>query len=161
MLTQLGKITLRAELPEKGLRNGKHYDKKELIGKYSLLMLNEKESQTHRLYELAIVRVWTGRSRSSSTVYASIWVSGEYNDEGTSGTGQAGGYGYCKVSEAVARAIANAGIKLYGLSYSRIDQEIDYTKETDIGGTGEVSIPRALLAIGRNYTDLSRLAVVS
>ena len=160
MLTQLKQITLKAELPEKGLRNGKHYDKKELIEKYSLVMLNENEFQNHRFHELAIVRVWTGRSRSSSTVYASIWVSGEY-EAGTSGTGQAGGYGYCKVSEAVARTIANAGIKLYGSPYPHTDREVDYTKEVDIGGTGEASIPRALLAIGRTYTDLSRLAVIS
>lgn len=63
-----------------------------------------------------------------------LWVRGVgQNGECTQGSGQAGGYGYHRPSEAMSRAIENAGFKL----------------SKDIGGVGESAMREALLAIAR------------
>lgn len=84
------------------------------------------------------VRVWMGRSRSASVVYASIWASGPGRHYG--GHGRAGGYGYCKPSAAIGAAIRSAGITLA--------QRID--------GVGDGAIRDALRAIARalGYRDV-------
>lgn len=86
--------------------------------------------------ELMTVRCWMGRSRSASTVYASIWTYQPW----MSGTGRAGGYGYCKTSAAVGDAIRSADIEL----------------DSDINGRGESAIREALTAIAleMGYTNV-------
>lgn len=81
--------------------------------------------------ELVTVRCYMGRSNSASTVYSSIWVSDRKHGFYTSGRGDAGGYGYCKTSQAVGDAISSAGITL----------------SRSIGGTGTDSIIYAIEAI--------------
>lgn len=71
----------------------------------------------------------------SQTAYCAIWVS-NYNEKGycstqNSGTGSAGGYGYCKESAAVGDAIDSAG----------------YTLSKDIDGRGISAIKEALVAL--------------
>ncbi len=106
--------------------NARNYaTEKEQIGYYKLIAFAQ---DTFR--ELVDVRVYAGRSRSASTVYASIWVHSK--DYYTSGTGRAGGGGYHKSSAAIAEAIASAGIEL----------------DHDISGRGDSAVREALHAIG-------------
>lgn len=78
------------------------------------------------------VRCWMGRSRSASTVYASVWASGP-GYRWFAGHGKAGGYGYCRHSAAVGAAISSAGIKL----------------ARSISGVGDSAVEEALQAIAR------------
>ena len=108
---------------------------------------------------------------AGATVYCSIWidrVKQEKRPAGwvcghTSGKGSAGGYGYHKSSEAVAKAIRSAGIVLTGYPYG-IPVNSDtpaltralLKKPAHIGGCGDESIRCALLAIAyaAGYTDV-------
>ena len=137
--------SIKAVFPSSPVSNGRRLDNKELAAGYTVVAHRDGE-----FLELVHTFVWTGRSRSASTVYAAIWVTG---DDSTgrpyvSGSGSAGGYGYHKSSEAISRAIASAGIELYGAAGGSYGNTIDYTKKTDIGGVGESAIESALLAIG-------------
>jgi hypothetical protein len=112
-----------------------------------------------------------GTSKSSSTVYADLWVHGikkskipkkgiytetidfcydnviktrTYDVDYLSGKGSAGGHGYDKESQAVQEAIDECGIALYGTPYRGHDN-VDFKKRCNIGGTGEHE--KALLAI--------------
>ncbi len=85
---------------------------KETVSKY--LVIGKVDG---REKEIVDARVYMGRSSSSSTVYASIWVRGA-NGLYTTGRGTAGGYGYHKESAAIAGAISSAGIELYGQPYA-------------------------------------------
>lgn len=94
---------------EKQVSNARNYGgEKEIVSKYVVLDKTGKEFVDCRAY--------MGRSRNSSTVYSSIWVHG--NDIHTSGKGNATGYGYHKESAAIASAISDAGITLWGCPYS-------------------------------------------
>lgn len=86
--------------------HGKNYaGDKELTDCFKVIAYSKGE-----LVEVVDCRVWMGRSRNASKVYATLWVHGKgiY----TSGTGNAGGYGYCKTSAAIDEAIRSAGFKL-------------------------------------------------
>lgn len=99
--------------------------------------------------EIATVRVWMGRSKSASVVHASCWVHAQ--DHQRSGRGSAGGWGYCKTSQAVADAISAAGIRFTAIEsdgYSGV-KEKGKRKPWTFGGTGRNNIENALLAIGR------------
>lgn len=91
------------------------------------------------------IRFYMGRSRSASTVYASIWVHDAKSNIYTSGKGSAGGWGYHKESAAAAEAISSAGIELWGSPYA--GREGDMKKRAHIGGCGEQSVEEALRAI--------------
>lgn len=85
---------------------GRNYgNEKELCSTFNVMALHKG-----RMVEAVTCRVYMGRSRSSSTVHATVWLHGkEYHG---SGSGQAGGYGYNKESAAVDTALAMAGVKL-------------------------------------------------
>ena len=99
--------TIKAKIRKNGLNeNGKNYSQeKETVSTYNIV------ARTARgLKNCITCRVYMGRSRNSSTVYASVWLSGKecYG----SGRGQAGGYGYNKESAAINDALQSAGIVL-------------------------------------------------
>ena len=73
--------------------------------------------------------------------YCCLWVSDV--DGYQSGSGWAGGYGYCKESAAVQQAIDNAGYRLY---------QDKKRKHCSISGVGREAIESALRAIGRLTT---------
>ena len=117
---------MNATLPAVDVSNARQPNKKELVRALSLVVVKKSEIQ-----EVVTIRCYMGRSSSASVVYACIWVrvnGGRY----TSGRGQAGGYGYHKISAAIGDAITSAGIKL--------DQDID--------GRGDSSVREAMEAIG-------------
>lgn len=122
--------------------NGKNYSQaKEMISAYNLIA---KQGRT--MVEAVTVRVYMGRSRSASTVYATIWARGNGDDkQWISGTGSAGGYGYCKESSAIASAIHDAGIELYGDPYGRKKNKT----RMYFGGTGLSRLQDILAAIAK------------
>lgn len=142
----------------KQVSNARNYaNEKETVGKYIVLDKTGKE--------FVDCRVYMGRSRQASTVYASIWVRGA--GVCTSGRGSAGGYGYHKESAAIQDAIGSAGIELYGDVYGadhrwNYDQKRENTpaeiakikrrmnkRRAYIDGAGDQAIRAALLAIAK------------
>lgn len=116
---------MKAKLPTEQISNGRNLSRdKELVQTYNLIALRNNE-----LRKVITVRCWMGRSRTASTVYATIWV--QAPDYWVSGHGKAGGYGYHKISAAVADAIRSAGIEL----------------DQSISGVGEQGIRAAMEAI--------------
>ena len=136
--------TLRAVLPASGCSNAKNLgDKKEIVGQYKLIGLRMVDG-TPQFNEIVDLRLYMGKSRSSSQVYASIWISSK--DFYTTGYGVAGGYGYCKQSAAADSALRSAGIELFGTPYGCGAAEL--TRAASIHGVGESAIREAILAIG-------------
>ena len=130
--------------------------KMETLGQFILI-----DKKTER--EVVVARTYMGRGRSASQVKAAIWVdlsdkkkpaSWEYGC--TSGSGQAGGYGYDKASSAIADAIESAGIELYGTAYRRHGEKVDFKKRVHFGGVGVTATRSALLAIAyaAGWTDV-------
>ena len=123
---------------ENGLNLG---GSKETITTISLLVKAGKEWR-----EVIDARIYMGRSRSASVVYASIWAFGN-GKASISGTGKAGGYGYHKESAALDSAINNAGVELYGDPYAR--EKPDFKKRCHFGGTGDHAYKNILMAIAK------------
>ncbi|MFN7318548.1 MAG: hypothetical protein ACK5S6_03455 [bacterium] len=140
--------TIKAHFYGEGVRNAKNYgDSKEVVGQYKVIALefvNGAVAIPPVFRELVDARLYMGRSKSASTVYASIWV--HSRDFYTTGKGQAGGYGYCKRSAALDAAIRDADIGLFGNAYTG-KGEPDFTQPTSISGVGETAIESALYAI--------------
>ena len=69
-------------------------------------------SSNGKLQEVVTLRLYCGRTRCAQTVIASVWVKGRTSTGSIwkSGTGKAGGYGYCKSSAASSEAFKSAGI---------------------------------------------------
>lgn len=152
-------------------KNGSDYsNKKELVSSWSVVGTINGE-----LREIVTVRCYMGRSRNSSTVYASIWVNGD--DIHTSGKGCAGGYGYNKHSAAVGEAIKSAGIELYGNPYGvqqyNYEEKRAYTEEEQknmlketmksrcyINGVGDKAIEEAIKAIAKAAGAKGELLII-
>lgn len=131
-----------------------HGNKMEQVSRYKLI---DKKTEACAVD----VAVYMGRSRNAETVKASIWVnlSDKKKPNGweyryTSGTGQAGGWGYDKESAAVGDAIRSAGIELYGCPYAS-QGKVDMKRKARIDGVGSSAIEKAILAIGyaAGYSD--------
>ena len=157
------------------VRNARNYGgEKETVAKYVILA---KTKHCNEVREIVDCRVYMGRSRSASTVYASLWI--HAFECHTSGTGSAGGWGYHKESAAIASAITNAGIELYGSPYGEprrwnhdekreyIAKELTAIKRKEnkqrchIGGCGETSVRLALEAIAWVVGARGKLLFVS
>lgn len=156
----------------KPAQNGRNYSsEKELVGAYTVLGKINGEMR-----EIVTARAYMGRSRSASTVYASIWV---HVGECPSGHGSAGGYGYHKESAAFQDAISSAGIELYGSVYGEPDrwnyaEKREYSekeraamkraadkKRACISGVGESAMRAAFEAIARAAGAKGKLIFVN
>lgn len=113
--------------------------------------------------QVVVARTYMGCGRSASRVKASIWVClsskkkpADWKYGHTSGSGQAGGYGYDKASTAIADAIESAGIELYGTAYLRHGEKVDFKNRVHFGGVGVTATRAALLAIAyaAGWTDV-------
>ena len=103
---------MKAIIKNKEVSNGRNYGgEKELVSAYSIIGTIKGE-----LREVVTVRAYMSRSRSASSVYASIWI--HANGYHLAGHGSAGGYGYHKKSAALQSAINSAGIELVGSPYA-------------------------------------------
>lgn len=94
-------------LPSEDVQNARQPDNREIVGNLDLVFFDK--GKFHRAVTL---RLWMGRSRTASTVYACAWFHDRAGKRWLSGKGQAGGYGYCKMSGAVDAAVDSAGIKV-------------------------------------------------
>lgn len=147
------KMTMRATLPAETVRNARNYGgEKETVSTYKVI-----GKKNGALCSIVEARFYMGRSSSASTVYCSLWVSGETY---CSGSGKAGGYGYHKESAALADAIRSAGIQLTGANYARHEGRVNYKKPAYISGCGEASMNMALQAIARAAGARGQLLIV-
>lgn len=154
---------LRAKFTDRADNAVNRSGEKALISSYSII-----DKKTER--EIVDCRLYMSNGRNASTVYASIWVNdikeakrpGGWAYGSTSGSGSAGGYGYHKESAAVAAAIEDAGIELYGSPYGHPvngdtpeQTRAMLKKRARIGGCGDGSVRCALLAIAyaAGYND--------
>jgi len=145
-------VTMKAKI-EKQVSNARNYgNEKETVSNFIVIGKINGEMR-----EVVNARCYMGRSRSASTVYASIWVHG--NGIYTSGKGTAGGYGYHKESAAVGDAIMNAGVTLWGSPYT--GETGDLKHRAHIGGCGSGSIRAALEAIAKAAGARGKLIWVS
>lgn len=136
--------------------NAKTPDNKQLVTAWKLC---DKKSEK----VVVDCRTYIGTSRNASTVTACLWVdiNGNKKPDGfeygyVSGTGSAGGYGYCKESSAVQDAIDSAQIGLFGTAYRGQSEKVDFKKKARIGGVGLDAVEQALLAIAyaAGYNDV-------
>jgi hypothetical protein len=134
---QAKQVDIKANFTTAQSKAKNYNNDKEVIGKFVII-----DKTTERT--IVDCRLYMGRSRSSSTVYASIWVNIKDSKKPkdwvygfTSGTGYAGGYGYHKQSAAVQDALTSAGIGLYNANKAR----------RYIDGVGDSAIREALLAV--------------
>lgn len=122
-------------------RNGKNYGGQKEMTEYL-------EAVTSRGENPVTVRWYMGRSQSASVVYCTIWIHGQgfYR----SGSGKAGGHGYCKVSAAFAEALESAGLKV-------TDED---GKLANIHGVGGAAVRAAVEAIGRMVSGGQPVALI-
>lgn len=99
-------------------------------------VIRNKDGYTQKLVEIRIY--WP-----SETAYACCWIGADKIH--TAGSASAGGYGFCKESEAAAVAIRNSG----------------WTMEKWIGGAGTKEIERAVQAIATSLGHPEALLVVT
>lgn len=97
---------MKATITNPEIRNGVNYgDRKELIRAKSVIALQTNGQPC----EIIAARWYMGRSAQSSVVYCTVWINGGL---WVSGSGKAGGSGYCKRSAAFAHALDDAGVQL-------------------------------------------------
>ena len=145
----------------KELSNAKNYSgDKETISRFCIV--DKKTEKT-----VVDCRLYMGRSASASAVYCALWVTlteakkpMDWSYPGTSGRGQASGYGYHKQSAAVQDALSSAGIQLYGSPYNH-KEETKTRAQAHIGGCGDRAIEDALLAVAyaAGFTDCIFLSI--
>ena len=120
MNTQKATLTTRKQHYISSFRKENNFHKS-----FSALIPAEYGQEMKAVVELRIY--WPG-----SVAYAALWTFPAVTEESArSGTGKAGGGGYCKLSAAAGTAIQNAGIDL----------------ASDIHGRGESAVRDAVLAI--------------
>lgn len=86
------------------------------------------------------------RGDGMSPLYCSVWIRGK--DFQTAGHGSAGGYGYHKMSAALAYALRDAGVHLYGSICVRDVSPDVNDRPADIAGVGDQAMEASLVAIG-------------
>lgn len=119
---------MKATIKTPESHNGINYaDSKELIGAKSAVGLTTNGNPI----ELVTIRWYMGRSSTASIVYCTVWVRG--GGVYVSGSGKAGGGGYCKRSASFYYALRNAGVSC----------------DEEIAGVGNSQIESACKAIAR------------
>lgn len=113
---------------------------KEQIDRKVLVALVDGE-----LREVVDARWYMGRSRDAQTVICTVWIITRDGHD-RSGTGKAGGYGYCKRSAAFAAAVSHAAVWL----------------QNDVGGRGMSVVAEAMhaLADAASFADCKVRAIV-
>lgn len=136
------KSSIKAKLPTEPVNNAMQPNKP-VVGTASLVaMVNGG------LRGVITIKVYMSPSHQASMVYACFWLRAS---DGTwySGKGSAGGYGYHKDSAAIAAAVSDAGIELYGSPYSNAEGDVDMKQRCYFGGTGSSAYPDIFKAIAR------------
>lgn len=145
---------------------------------------NKQKERTYKIIDKATEKcivdcvISVGNSKNSSTVYADLWISSikenklpknanytytvdsvydnepprTYTSNSLSGKGKAGGYGYDKMSQAVQNAIDSCGVTLWGTPYH--NQESDFKKRANVGGTGNHESALLAIAYACGYNNI-------
>lgn len=132
---------IRARIVRRVSHANNYAGERETVASYNLIAVVDGAPR-----DVITARIYMGRSRNASTVYASVWIKCR-DGEWTSGSGSAGGYGYHKESEALAGAFTSAGVELFGDPYQR-----DAARNKDrlfFGGTGSSFYVDIFTAIAR------------
>jgi hypothetical protein len=138
---------MRATVTQSGYNGTNYGGDKETVGQLKVVAKIEGKDGLRVPFD---ARFYMGRSRTAATVYCTVWVHGYKDGQEvyTSGTGRAGGYGYHKQSAALADALRDAGVRLFGSPYAGREDE-DPTKECSISGCGSSSMDTAAEAVAR------------
>jgi hypothetical protein len=93
------------EILKESKRNMSFRDKKELVHGFKCI---------NTVNGAAVIdcRIYAGKSRNSSQIYAIVWIDDQKGTRFSYGVGIAGGYGYHKGSQAIESALIDMGIKL-------------------------------------------------
>ncbi len=114
-----------------------------MVGAWSLVAKRNGE-----LCEVITVRTYMSASRNASTVRACVWIKpANAGANWYSGRGDAGGWGYHKESAAIADAISNAGVSLFGDPYGRDGSR--NKSPLHFGGTGDTAYRQIFEAIAK------------
>lgn len=117
-----------------------------MVSAWSLIVKHKgdlREAVTVRTY-------YNSKGSGMQPVRACIWIRPASPDANyRSGRGSAGGCGYHKESQAIADAVANAGVTLYGDPYSCEQKPADAKRAFHFGGTGSSAYREIFEAIAR------------
>lgn len=137
--------TVKAKFVSTNSRMGAEQPRTALSGAGSLVA-----SHGGKLCEVVTVRTYyNDKGSGMQPVRACVWVHLAGGGDWRTGRGSAGGCGYHKESAAIAEAVRNAGIELYGNPYNFRREPIDYKKRFDFGGTGASAYAEIFSAIAR------------
>ena len=116
-----------------------------LCGAGSLIATRKGE-----LCEVITVRTYFNEKGSGmQPVRACVWIRPAADTEWPSGKGSASGCGYHKESAAIAEAVSNAGVRLFGSIYNYRAEPVDMKRAIDFGGTGSSGYADVFKAIAR------------
>lgn len=152
------KITVRAKLAElTKAHKGAEQPSTPMVGAGSLVAMMNGEMR-----EVVTVRTYFNPKGSGmQPVRACIWIIPADDSAWRTGRGSASGCGYHKESAAIADAVSDAGIELYGDPYSYRDKKIDFKKRVYFGGTGASAYAEIFKAIARAAGHKGRMVWVS
>lgn len=116
------------------------------------------------LRDVVTVRCYySERGNGMQPVRASVWIATPRNSgkEWRTGRGNAGGCGYHKESAAIAEALDNAGILLWGNVYCYSSEKPNFKKRVHFGGTGSSAYADIFKAVARAMGFKGRMVWVS
>jgi hypothetical protein len=113
--------------------------------------------------EVITVRTYfNAKGTGMQPVRACVWIRPTTpGADWLTGRGSAGGWGYHKESQAIADAVQNSGILLWGNPYKYSDDKPDFTKRCYFGGTGSSGYEDIFKAIARAMGYKGRMVWVS
>jgi hypothetical protein len=153
------RVTLKATIGTPNAKKSARQESTPLAGSGSLVAMRNGE-----LMEVITVRTYYNPKGSGmQPVRASVWITPatDTGKDWPNGRGDAGGCGYHKESAAIAEAIDNAGILLWGEPYRYSAEPVDFKKRAYFGGTGASAYPEIFKAIARAVGYRGRMAWVS
>lgn len=128
-----------------------------LCGAGSLIATRKGE-----LCEVITVRTYFNEKGSGmQPVRACVWIRPNADTDWPSGRGSASGCGYHKESAAIAEAVSNAGVQLFGRLYGYSEKPADMRQRIHFGGTGSSGYPDIFKAIARAAGYRGRMVWVS
>lgn len=149
---------IRAEFTKANPGFGAEQPRTAMVGAGSLVVSHKGE-----LREAITVRTYYSEKGSGmQPVRACVWIKpSAHGADWTTGRGSASGCGYHKESQAIADAVSNAGIRLYGNPYGRHDDKPDLKRAFYFGGTGSSAYREIFEAIARAAGYRGRMVWVS
>lgn len=152
---------MKAKFTTTDCMNARQPDNKETVDSWNVVVMYKNE-----LIQPITARFYMGRSSSASVVYCCFWAHNYHHKTkpaksvSVSGKGTASGWGYHKMSAALASAISDAGIKLFGSPYAGQDEGYPKNNPVHFGGCGSSSMEEALKAITKALGYHGKMVIV-